>query len=331
MVALLSFLDAQPQERFVVIFDDLKRFARDRDFHFRLREAFRDRNARLECLNFNFEDTPEGEFIETIMAAQGQLERKQNAHQVAQKMRARMENGYWIHNAPVGYTYKTIKGHGKLLVPTEPFASIIREAFEGFASGRFATQAEVKRFLEGFSDFPGRKRGEIRQQRVTDILTQPVYTGHICSERYGISWLKAQHDPIISLRTFEAVQKRRQQVAKAPMRANIGDKFALRGRVVCADCDVPLRSSMAKGRTRHYPYYLCQTKGCISYGKSIARDKIEDEVGDIIRSLQPSRALIALATAMFRDAWNAGSRRPANSPARKRGAPPDRRAKGRAP
>ncbi len=33
MVALLSFLDAQPDERFVVIFDDLKRFARDRDFH----------------------------------------------------------------------------------------------------------------------------------------------------------------------------------------------------------------------------------------------------------------------------------------------------------
>lgn len=43
MVALLSFLDAQLDTRFVVIFDDLKRFARDTRFHLDLREAFRAR------------------------------------------------------------------------------------------------------------------------------------------------------------------------------------------------------------------------------------------------------------------------------------------------
>jgi len=32
MVALLSYLDAQPSENYVVIFDDLKRFARDTRF-----------------------------------------------------------------------------------------------------------------------------------------------------------------------------------------------------------------------------------------------------------------------------------------------------------
>ena len=110
---------------------------RDTRFHLDLRDAFRLRGARIECLNFKFEDTPEGEFIETIMAAQGALERKQNGRQVAQKMKARMQGGYWIHKAPVGYAYETVKRRGKLLVPDEPLASIIREAFEGFASGRF--------------------------------------------------------------------------------------------------------------------------------------------------------------------------------------------------
>jgi len=47
MVALLSFLDAQPDTRFVVIFDDLKRFARDTRFHLDLREAFRARGATI--------------------------------------------------------------------------------------------------------------------------------------------------------------------------------------------------------------------------------------------------------------------------------------------
>ena len=303
MVALLSFLDAQPDDNFVVIFDDLKRFARDTRFHLDLREAFRLRGARIECLNFKFDDTPEGEFIETIMAAQGALERKQNGRQVAQKMKARMESGYWIHYPPIGYRYETIKGRGKMLVPHQPFADMVREAFEGYASGRFQTQAEIRRFFESFPDFPRNKAGEITQQRVTDMLTHPIYTGYICSERYGIDWLKGQHEALISLKTFEKVQERRQGAARAPLRKCKADDFALRGMVVCGDCGVPLRSSWSRGRTKRYAYYLCQTKSCESYGKSIAREKIEGEVGELVKSLQPTKGLITLATEMFRDAW----------------------------
>ncbi|MEM7427861.1 MAG: recombinase family protein [Pseudomonadota bacterium] len=304
MVALLSFLDAQPDEKFVVIFDDLKRFARDTRFHLDLREAFRCRGASIECLNFKFDDTPEGEFIETIMAAQGALERKQGGRQVAQKMRARMENGYWVHNAPVGYRYVPVKGRGKLLFPDPPLDAIVREAFEGYASGRFRSQAEVVRFLESFSDFPRNKKGKITQQRVADMFTQPVYTGYICSETYSLNWLKGQHEGLISLETYEKVQERRKGAALGPRRKNIGDAFALRGMVACACCNAPLRSSITKGNGGDYPYYLCQTKSCEAYGKSIPRDKIEGEVGALIKELEPTEGLITLATAMFQHAWN---------------------------
>ena len=94
MVALLSYLDAQKGRPYVVIFDDLKRFARDTEFHLKLRREFSKRGAEIECLNFKFEDTPEGKFIETLMAAQGELEREQNRRQVVQKMKARVENGF---------------------------------------------------------------------------------------------------------------------------------------------------------------------------------------------------------------------------------------------
>ena len=199
MKALLAFLDAQPDERFVVIFDDLKRFARDTRFHLDLRDAFRARHASIECLNFKLDETPEGEFIETIIAAQGALERKQNGRQVAQKMRARMESGYWIHQAPVGYAYTTVKGRGKLLVPSEPLAGIVREAFEGYAAGRFQSQSEVKRFFESMPAFPLNRAGKLTHQRVTEILTHPIYTGHICSEVYGLNWLKGHHEALISI------------------------------------------------------------------------------------------------------------------------------------
>ncbi len=88
------------------------------------------------------------------------------------------------------------------------------------------------------------------------------------------------------------------------MRKNIGNDFALRGFVCYANCGVPLRSSWSTGKTRRYAYYLCQTKSCASYGKSIARDKIEGEIGALIKSLQPTKQLLTLAKAMLETLGN---------------------------
>ena len=52
MVALLSFLRAQPDTPHIVIFDDLKRFARDAEFHIKLRRELNAVGAKVECLNF---------------------------------------------------------------------------------------------------------------------------------------------------------------------------------------------------------------------------------------------------------------------------------------
>ncbi len=100
------------------------------------------------------------------------------------------------------------------------------------------------------------------------------------------------------------MQARRKRSARAPLRKCDAEDFALRGMVVCGDCGVPLRSSWTTGRSKRYPYYLCQTKTCDSYGKSVARDKIEGEVGEMVKALQPTKGLMLLATEMFRDAWD---------------------------
>ncbi|WP_298974309.1 recombinase family protein [uncultured Roseobacter sp.] len=303
MVELLAFLDANKTERFIVVFDDLKRYARDVEFHLKLRREMQARGATPECLNFNFVDSPEGKFSEIIVAASGQLECEQNKRQVEQKTRARMETGFCANKAPVGLRFVHTRDKGNILIPDPPNSDIIREAFEGYASGRFRTQAEVTRFIQRFPDFPGNKNGKVRQHKVTKILTNPIYAGYIRSPAYGIDWLKGQHEPLVALETFEKVQQRRAGSANAPKRANIGDGFALRGVVACAYCKEPLRSSWSTGKYKRYAYYLCQTQDCEMYGKSISRDKVESEVGELLKSMQPRNGLIALATAMFRHAW----------------------------
>ena len=52
---LIAYIDANPHKRFVVIFDDLKRFARNTTFHLKLRTEFRARDVVPQCLNYNFD------------------------------------------------------------------------------------------------------------------------------------------------------------------------------------------------------------------------------------------------------------------------------------
>lgn len=306
MVALLSYLDAQPDRKnYVVIFDDLKRFARDTEFHIKLRRAFRMRGARIECLNFKFEDTPEGRFIETILAAQGELEREQNSRQVTQKMKARVMNGYWVFKAPIGYRIEKVAGHGKLLVRDEPLASIAQEALEAYASGRFESQAEIKRFLENQPAWPKDRNGEIHWQRINEFLSQSLYAGRIDIPSWNIHGVRGKHEPLVSLETFQKIQERRNSLAKAPTRKDLHEDFPLRGFVTCGCCNQPMTACWSKGRSAKYPYYLCDTKGCADYRKSVRREKIEGEFEALLLDMKPAEGLFNLAFDMFRDLWDA--------------------------
>ena len=302
MMALLRHLQDNPQTDYIVIFDDLKRFARDTMFHWKLRYTLESYGASVECLNYKFEDTPEGEFMETVFAAQGQLERQQNRRQTIQKMRARLENGYWVFQAPVGYRYQKVSGQGNVLVRDEPRASIVQEALEGYASGRFQLQAEVKRFLEGFPEFPN-SAGNVRAQQVTDLLTRVLYAGFVEAPNWQIKIRRARHEGLISFETYQTIQARLKNQAYAPARKNVNEDFPLRGFIACGECGHPLTASWSKGRNARHPYYMCFKKGCGSYRKSIKRETIEDEFETLLRSLQPTKGLYSLARAMFNDLW----------------------------
>jgi DNA invertase Pin-like site-specific DNA recombinase len=135
MRAMLDYIDANPHKKFVVIFDDLSRLARDVEFHFKLKVAFRMRDVVLRCLNYNFDESEEGEFTELIFAGKAQLDRKQNRRQVIQKMKARLDAGYWTFGTKRGYDLIKDPRHGKISIPNKDGLGPLREALEAFATG----------------------------------------------------------------------------------------------------------------------------------------------------------------------------------------------------
>lgn len=270
MSDMLSFLRKQRKNPHVVIIDDISRLARGLEAHLKLRTDIGSAGGILESPSIEFGEDSDSILVENMLASVAQHQREKNGEQTRNRMRARTMSGYWCFYPPVGYRYEKVAGHGKLLVKNEPLASIVKEAFEGFASGRFASQAEVKRFLEAQPAFPKcLPNGEIRAQRVVEHLSRPTYAGYIEVKKWGITLRKGHHEPLISLETWKKVQDRLHEKPKAPFRKDIAEDFPLRGFVSCADCDKPMTSCWSKGSRKSYPYYLCDTKGCASYRKSL--------------------------------------------------------------
>ena len=85
-----------------------------------------------------------------------------------------------------------------MLVADEPMASIVREALEGFASGRFGSQAEVTRFLQGQPLFPRSHHGTVENWRTTRLLTQPLYAGYLEVSDWNVGLRPARHEGLIS-------------------------------------------------------------------------------------------------------------------------------------
>ena len=304
MQDMLTYLKHhKKKQEHIVIIDDISRLARDLEAHIQLRTSIGDAGGKLESPSIEFGEDSDSKLVENLLASVSQHHRQKNAEQVKHRMRARVLNGYWVFSPPVGYRYERVSGHGKLLVRNEPTASIVEQALSGFASGRFETVTEVKRFLEQFPEYPHYKNGEVHFQRAKDLLSRVLYTGHMNVPQWDISLHPGKHEPLISFEDWTKIQERLDGNAQAPIKANIQDDFPLRGFVTCGCCDRPLTSCWSKGRTSKYPYYLCSNRECDEYGKSIKREVMEAEFLEIIKSLKPSPKLFYLALDMFEKLW----------------------------
>ena len=304
MKAMLAFLRKHKNANCVVIIDDISRLARGLEAHLQLRAAIGSAGGTLESPSIEFGEDSDSQLVENLLASVSQHQRQKNGEQTRNRMRARVLNGYWPFSCPVGYEYKRVSGHGNMLVRKEPFASIVQEALEGYASGRFQIRAEVKRFLESFPEYPRDRRGYITNQHVTNLVERAVYAGYVEAPNWGVSRRKGQHEALISFETFQRIQERSAEKAKVPARKNLNLDFPLRGFVVCGHCGNPYTACWSSGRGGRYPYYLCANRRCERYGKSVRREVLEDEFEKVLRRLRPSESLFSVARKMFEDLWN---------------------------
>jgi site-specific DNA recombinase len=304
MNELLQYIDDNTHKNYVVVFDDLKRFARNHKVHFRLKlEFIETRSVKLECLNFDFKDTPESEYVELILAGHAELERKQNRQQVINKMKARLDRGYWPFCPPTGLKNKKSEVHGKILFSHEPFATIFKKAIEGYAHNVLNTQHQVR-------DFINKKYSEnnldetISLHGVERLLVNPLYAGLIEYARWEVPMKKAQHNGFITEEVFKIVQEKLAGKSKPKLNKTFNADFPLRRFVTCEACGSKLRASWnGNGKGKHYPNYWCQNKDCEFCYKVTKAPAMHEDFEAILQSARVEGSCLDLSKAIFNEVW----------------------------
>jgi site-specific DNA recombinase len=241
-----------------VIVYGLSRFSRNSTDHHAIAALLRGHGIALRSVTEPIDDSPAGRFMEGICAAMAQFDNDLKSDRTKVGMRAALERGRWVWQAPLGYR-NGARGAGEpSLVPTE-HADVIRDTFADVADGH-RTLSEAFAHLQAVG-VRGR-RSPLALQTFHRLLRNPVYCGRVYSPGFAVDragdWV-----PLVDEATWRRVQLRLEPAEPEPVRQADRADFPLRRFAHCGTCGNPLTGGWSAGRSAKYAYYHCRRR-CVT-------------------------------------------------------------------
>ena len=278
----------------------VNRFARSSHDHLATRAFLGGLGVNLRSVSETFDESSQGKFMESIMAAVAQLDNDVRGDRTVDGMKAAIQAGRWTFKAPLGYLNGDRKPGSPSLIPDPERGLLVRQAFEFFASG-IHTKQQVLNIVTA-AGLRTRRGKAISKQTFNALLRKPVYAGWLVVEGWG-ERRRGDFEPLVSQEFFDAVQAilsgKRPSVTP---RLRSHPDFPLRHFVKCGCCGNPLTGSYAKGRTKRYPYYYCQNRKCEG-GVHVSKMELERSFVDFLERMQPQPKYAKLFREIVLDVW----------------------------
>ena len=217
----------------------------------------------LKFPTFWFEPTPQGLFMLQIAFGQSKYYVDALRENVTRGMRQKVRNGVWPSKAPLGYI-NNAKTRG-IDVDSEK-ATKVKKIFELYATGNYNLRelAEWYRRISPKSNLD--KCMAISQ--VPKILQNVFYLGLM---KYKGEIFQGTHEPLISKKLFDKVQKTMQEKGK-PQKIK-KHNFAFLGLMKCPCSAAITAEKKIKSSGREYVYYRCTKKKGPCQEKYFLRDE----------------------------------------------------------
>ncbi len=270
----------------LLVLRDPDRLSRKLAHQLLLTEEFEKAGLRLEFLDFEWKNTPEGRLFYSIKGAIAEYERE--------KIRERMMRGK-LQKArqggmPVGFTvygYQYDPETGKVSI-NEDEAAVVRNIFKWFANEDIGIAGVTNRLND--LEIPTRKRtGYWHRQVVRQILVNPVFKGEW---KYGkIDWhtrtprpprevITIPVPPIVDPVTWEKAQEKLREIRRLWTKQG-RRKYLLSGLLTCADCGNTMGGAYIRWWGVAERRYTCRRARCVSRNqgcrppKAIRADELE--------------------------------------------------------
>ncbi len=156
-------------------------------------------NKEFVSMSESFDtSTAIGRFVMNIIQGIAQLESEQIGERVyiGMEQKARTNGGMLGFNIPYGYDYR----YGKLIV-NETESLTIKNVFTWYLDGK--SMGEIAEMLNN-AKVPTKNQGIWAKKMISTILKNPIYCGYLHWEKY---LNKSDHQPIISIESFNLVQQ----------------------------------------------------------------------------------------------------------------------------
>lgn len=266
-----------------VIVHKLDRLARSVADHLAIAMAIREAGAELISVVESIDDTPLGQYMETIFAANAQLYSANLSHEAKKGLHKKAQLGGTPCAAPIGYLNirKQVEGREIRTVEVDPArAPHIRWAFTAYASGAYTLDTlEAALRARGLvtRPTPTRPAKPLSRAQVARMLAHPYYVGTV---RYAGAEYPGKHEPLVDGDTFS----RAQAVLTAHANSKEKDRkhhHYLKGSLVCALCGSNLTFVKARGKMGTlYPYFACigRIKGTGCRLPYVPADAVEEKV-----------------------------------------------------
>ena len=301
---LERFLETRKMKSTWVIVDDIDRFARlgVHKYHF-LKDKIIRLGGKFLSLKDDLEsETPQSKLLENIKVSIAEYEREHNQERVNSRMRARLNEGFWVFHPPPGYLLKN-----KLLIPDPHNKPLIQGLFQEFSYELGPSLKELKE-SQSFKKLLNPKTQKAYLQRpetLRKILTNKLYLGEIEFLDWGISSVNGRHEPIINPDLFEKVQNRLSSNKQRSHRRINMKEFPLKGDVICGKCKTKLVASFSKGRSAYYPYYRCKTSlsKCDTKPKNLSRDNLHNQFLELLDNAKIDKKILKMAEKIIEDTF----------------------------
>lgn len=201
---------------------------------------------------------PENKIILAVYLATSEVENDRRSWNVRQGIHKAKQEGRWVAHLPKGYEYRVSSTGQKLIIPKEPDASFLKQAFVLIVKGTQSIQSIYEQAVAmGFS---------CSRAHFWRLIRNPFYSGRILVPPFEGEkgyFVQGAYQPLISESLFTRVQsmldkkKIRNKGTSCP-----DDQLPLRGFVHCPDCGKKLTGSGSKGKRTKYYYYHCFGSPC---------------------------------------------------------------------